>query len=144
MVIAHGMLIDVMHDCDIHIVEGAVVVEMAASPVAALVTEADVAKAVIDATIKADVRTPIAMVKAVAVVTVSPVTGRPESAFVRSLNPHTGNPIVACRRISPVAGGPEITVAGSWRLVVVGQGRRRLGSIGHRLNAVAGVIRALV
>ena len=143
-VIVHAALVDVVHDGDVHVVVGAVVVEMAASPITALVAEADVTKAVVDSAVEAYVRPPIATVKAVAAMPEAPVSGGPESALVRSLDPPAGHPVVACRRISPVAGGPEITVAGSWRLVVVGQGRRRLGSIGHRLNAVAGVIRALV
>ena len=143
-IIVHAVLINVMHDADVHIVVGAVVIEMAASPVTALVAEADVAEAVVDAAVKADVRPPIPTVEAIAAMPESPVSGGPESAHVGSLNPPAGYPVVPCRRISPVARRPQIAVTGIRRLVVVGQGRRRLGSIGHWLNAVTGIIRALV
>jgi hypothetical protein len=88
---------------------------MAAAPVAALVADTDVAKAVIDAAIIADVRTPIATIKAVAIM--------PEA---------------------PVAGGPEVAVAGSRWLIIFGQWRWRLRSVGHWLSAIAGIIRALI
>jgi hypothetical protein len=143
-VIAAGALVDVTLDVDVHIVVGAVVVEMAATPVAADVADADVAKAVIDTAIEADMRTPVATVKAVVVVPVAPIAGGPESALVGSLNPPAGHPVVARWRISPVARGPEVAVAGSRRLVVIGQRRRRLRRIVSRLSAVVLIVRALV
>ena len=94
-VIAHGAIVNVMHEGDVHVVVGTVVVEMATAPVASLVAEANVAKAVIDAAIEADVRTPIATVKAIAVVPVAPVAGGPKSTLVGSLNPPAGHPVVA-------------------------------------------------
>jgi hypothetical protein len=143
-VIVPAVVINVMHDADVHIVVGAVVIEMAAAPVTALVADADVAETVVDAAVEADVRTPIATIKAVAAMPEAPISGRPESALVGSLDPPAGHPVVACRRISPVTWRPKVAVAGSRRLVIVGQRRRRLGSIGHRLNAVAGIVRALI
>jgi hypothetical protein len=44
----------------------------------------------------------------------------------------------------PVAGRPQIAVAGSRRLVVVGQGRRRLVGVFDRLRAVTGIVRTLI
>lgn len=85
-VIAHGAVVNIVHEGDIHVVVGTVVVEIAAAPVAALVAKADVTKAIIDAAIVADVRT-------------------------------------------PVAWGPDVTVAGSRRLLIVGQRRWWLRSI---------------
>jgi hypothetical protein len=117
---------------------------MAATPIAALVAETDVAKAIIDAAIVADVRTPVATVKTVAVMMVAPIAGGPESALVGSLDPPAGHPVVAALTPCPVAGGPKVAVTGSRGLIIVGQGRRRLVRVSHRLNAIAGVIRALI
>jgi len=112
---------------------------VAAAPVTALVANAYVAKAVVDAAIVADVRAPIATVKSVAVMPEAPVAGGPESALVGSLNPDAGHPVITGRRPGPVAGGPEVVVAGSLRLFVIGQRRGRLLRIGNRLLSVARV-----
>jgi hypothetical protein len=117
---------------------------VAAAPVAALVAVADVAKAVIDTAIVADILAPVARIKPVMVMPVAPVSGRPESALVRSLNPSAGHPVIAVCTPGPVAGRPEITVAGSRRLVVVGHGRRRLGSCIFRLLSVPRIIITLI
>jgi hypothetical protein len=143
-IIAHGAVINVMHNRNIHIVVGAVVIEVPAAPVAALVADADIAKAVIDAAIEADVRTPVATVKPIAVIVVAPVAGRPQRALVGSLHPPAGNPVVTVLAPGPIAGRPQIIVAGSRRLVVVGQGRRRLIGVFDRLRAVAGIVRTLI
>ena len=143
VVIAHGAVVDVVHQGDIDVVDRAVVVEVAAAPIAALVAEADVAEAVVDAAIVADVRTPIATVKPVMVMPVAPVARRPQGTLVRSLHPRAGHPVVARLTIGPVAGRPQIAIAGSRRLVVVGQGRRRLIGGIRRLLSVARIIRWL-
>ena len=143
-VFAHRVVVDVVYHGDVQVVDRAVVVEMAATPVAALIADTDIAKAVVDAAIVADMRTPVATVKAIAVVVVAPVAGGPESALVGSLNPSAGHPVVARWSIAPVSGRPQIVVTGSRRLVVVGQGRRRLRSVGHWLSTVAWIVRALV
>jgi len=117
---------------------------VASAPVAALVAEAEVAKAVVNTAIVADVRTPVTAVKAVAVVVVAPVAGGPESALVGSLDPPAGHPVIVTLRPGPVAGGPKIAVAGRGGLLVVGQGRRRLIRVLDRLSAVTWIVRALV
>ncbi len=117
---------------------------MAAAPIAALVAVADVAKAVIDTAIVADVLAPITRVKPIGVIPVAPVAWGPESALVRSLHPRAGHPVIAVLTPGPVSGRPEIAVAGSGRLVVVGQRRRRLRSGVFRLLSVPRIIRTLV
>jgi hypothetical protein len=144
LIIAHGVVVDVLRPRAVHIIEGAVVVEMAAAPVAALVTVADVAKAVIDTAIVADVLAPVAGVKPVGIIPVAPVAWGPESAFVRSLHPRAGHPGIAVSTPGPVSGRPDIAVAGNRRLIVVGQGRWRLGSGVFRLLSVTRIIRTLV
>jgi hypothetical protein len=117
---------------------------MAAAPVAALVAKANVAKAVIDAAIVADILAPVAVVKPIMVMPVAPVSGRPERTLIRRLDPCAGHPVIAGWPPGPVSGRPQVAVAGSRGLVVVGQGRRRLGSGVFRLLAVPRIIRALV
>ena len=90
-------VIDVVHHSDIDVVDRAVVVEVSPSPVAALVAVAGVAKAVVDAAIVADVLAPVARIEPVRVIPVAPVAGRPQCAFVGSLNPCAGHPIIAVR-----------------------------------------------
>jgi hypothetical protein len=113
---------------------------MSAAPVAALVANADVPEAVIDTAIVADVLTPVAGVKAIAVVVIAPVAGGPKSALVRSLHPRAWHPVIAVLTPGPISGRPEITVVG-WRwLVVVGQRWRRLIRVGYGLSAIAGIV----
>ena len=144
VVSADSAVVNVMHHGNVHIVNGAVVIEVPAAPVAALVADADIAEAVIHAAIEADMRTPVATVKAITVIVVAPVAGRPERALVGSLHPSAGNPIIAALTPAPVAGRPQIAVAGRRRLVVVGQGRWRLIGVFDRLRAVAGIVRTLI
>jgi hypothetical protein len=92
---------------------------VAAAPVAALIAETNIAKTVVDAAIEADILTPIAAVEAVMVMVVTPVTGRPQSALIGSLNPRAWHPVIVPLIPTPVAGRPEIAVSGSLRLIVV-------------------------
>lgn len=138
------MAVDVVHDCDVDVVDRTVVVKMAALPVAALVADTHVAEAVVDSAVVADVRTPVASVKSVMVMPVAPVARGPESPLIGSLNPHAGYPVVAALTPCPVPRRPEIVVARSLRLVVVGQRRRRLIRGFDWLRTVAGIVRALV
>jgi len=144
VLVAHWAVIDVVYDVYVDIVVRTVVVEMAAAPVAALVAKSYIAKAVVHAAIVADVGTPVAAVKAVAVMVIAPIARGPKSALVGSLDPHAGHPVISAITPSPVAGRPEVVVAGSGRLVVFGQRRGRLIRVFNRLSAIAGIVRALV
>jgi len=141
--LAYGAVIHVMHYRHVYIVHRAVVVEVPAAPVSALVAEADVAKPVIHAAIVANVRSPVAPVEPVAMVRVAPVARRPKRALVRSLNPPARNPVVARVTPCPVAGSPQIAVPRILGLIVFGQRRWRLRGIGHRLNSVPRIVRIL-
>ena len=94
-VVDYVAAIDVVHPAVADIVDAAVVVEMAAIPVAALVANAGVAKAVVHIAIEANVRSPVSVKEGVAAAGVAPVAGRPQRAFIGSLNPCAGNPVVA-------------------------------------------------
>ena len=144
VVAADRAAINVALDGDVYVVDGAVVVEVAATPVTALIAEADIPEPVVDAAIEAHVLAPVAAVEPVVVMPVAPVARRPQSALVGSLDPHAGHPIIVSLRPGPVAGGPEIIVAGRLRLVVVGQRWRRLVGGIHWLLAVSGVLLRLI
>jgi hypothetical protein len=116
-------------DVDVDAVDGTVVVEVVAAPVAAVVADAGVAEAVVDATVEANVQTPEATMKAVAVVVPAPIAGRPEGAVVGWSAPGAGNPVVAGGSPVPVAGGPDVVGRGRDGLFIDGQGRRRFVGI---------------
>ena len=136
--------IDVVHHRGVDVVDRAVVVEVASAPVTALVAVAGVAEAVVDAAIVADVLAPVARVIPVEVIPVAPVAGGPECALVGSLDPGAGHPVIAVRRPGPVAWSPDIAVAGNRRLLVVEQGRGRLGCGVFRLISVTWIVGRLV
>jgi hypothetical protein len=124
----------------IEVIDRSVVVEVAATPVTAFIAEADVAEPVVDPAIVADVPAPIPAVEAVAVMPITPVAGGPECTLVRGLNPRARYPIKALGSPGPIAGCPDIVVARSWRLVVVGQGRWWLGCVLCRLLSISGIV----
>ena len=70
-------VIDVGNARDVDVVDLAVVVEAVALPVAARVACADVAEAVIDATVVADLAAPVSGVPAIHIAGVAPVARRP-------------------------------------------------------------------
>jgi len=142
--IAHRTAVDVALHAVIDVVDRAVVVEVTAAPVAAFVAEADVAKAVVDAAVVADMPAPVAAIKAVAVIAITPVAGGPKRALIGGLNPRAGNPVIAHGRPGPIAGCPDIVVAGILGLIVVGQWGRRLRGVVDRLLAVTGIVRRIV
>jgi hypothetical protein len=75
--------VDIAHDGHVHAGDGAVIEERTAVPVAAFVTDAAVAVAVVDTAIEADVGAPVAVMKEVTVINEAPVAGGPESADIR-------------------------------------------------------------
>jgi hypothetical protein len=143
-VVDDSVVVDVVHNGRIHVINRAVVIEVTTVPVAALVPDANVTEAIIDPSVEADVRAPIATEELIMVMAITPVARGPKRTLVGSLNPDSGHPVVASWRIAPIARRPEIIVAGSRRLVVGGQRRRRLGSRSNRLLTIVRVTPALV
>jgi hypothetical protein len=113
-------------DVDVDAVDGAIVVEVVAVPIAAMITDAGVTEAIVDATIEANMKAPEAAVKAVSSAVEAPVAGSPERAVVRGSAPCARNPIVAGGRPVPVAGSPDVIGRGSNGLLVDREWRRRL------------------
>ncbi len=138
------VVVDVPLHREIEVVDGSVVVEVAATPIAALIAEADVSKSVVNAAIEAHMPTPIATMKAVAIILVAPVAGGPQSPLVRSLNPCARHPVIARWGPRPVAGGPNVAVAGILGLLVLGQRRRRLVGVVRLLHSIARILHILM
>src|SRR5579859_1503193 len=101
----------------------AVVEELAPAPFASEETDARITEAVVDATVEADMASPIAAMPDVNAVTPTPIAGSPQQAGFRSHYPCSGNPIVAVIAISPVARRPNIAGPGAVGLCVDGKGR---------------------
>src|SRR5580658_9432230 len=148
IVVDHRPLID-RADPTTHPGHSAVVVEAVATPVAAEVADADIAEAVINSAVVADVPSPVAGVKAVVAPIPTPIRRRPKRAIVGRFNPRAGNPVVATAPPGPVARGPHIARTGRGRLVVFRQFGRRLRRLFESLFAgllirgglVAGLLR---
>ena len=135
-VVGHVAAINVVDNRDVHIVDAAVVVEVAAIPVAALISNAGVAKTVIHIAVEADVRSPVSVEERIAAAGVAPVAGRPKRVLIGSFNPGARNPVVPIGGIVPIARRPNVTVAGARGLLVFRQRRRRLLGVFFGLNAV--------
>jgi hypothetical protein len=135
-------VIDIGDARDVDVVDRAVVVEVAALPVAAVIAVAGVAEAVVHASVEADVLTPEAAVKEIAAAEEAPVAGGPESTVEGRRAPGSGDPVVADGSVSPVAGGPEIVGRGGFGLLIFRERRRGLVSLFEGL--LAGVYLRLV
>jgi hypothetical protein len=132
----HSPVINIGDSSDIDPVDRAVVVEVVSVPIAAVVAVTGIPEAIIDPAVEADMRSPEATMKAITAAIEAPVARRPECAVVGWSAPCARNPVVACRNIAPVAGGPKIVGLRSFRLLVDGQRRRRLICIFGRLTAI--------
>ena len=122
-------VVDVMDVDFVDAIDGAVVEEVVAVPVAALIAVAAVSESVVDAAIEADVRAPVSAMEEIAAAEEAPVRRRPERADVGCSYPDAGNPVITSGRVAPVAGSPEVIGCWSGRLLVLGQRRRRLSSL---------------
>src|SRR6185437_13968393 len=125
VVVDDRRIVGVVHDCHIHVCDGAVIGKCTADPGAARESGADVAEAIVHAAIVADVRTPIACVERIHAANETPVTGCPQEANARWRNPSTGYPVVAACAPSPIAGGPQVAINWTRGLLVIRQWWRR-------------------
>jgi hypothetical protein len=111
------------------VVDCGVVIEPPTIPIAAEIPDAHVAKSIVDAAVKADLRPPIAGTPEVHAVIPVPVARSPERADERRFHPGPRYPVVAINRVpGPVTGRPDEAGTGTKRLRINGQ--RRWGD-GH-------------
>src|ERR1700722_8014418 len=107
---------------DMH--HGGVVEEPAVAPFSSEEADASVTEAIVNATVKTDVRTPITTMPGVKAAAPSPVARSPKHSDGRH-HPGAGHPVVASIIVPcPVAGRPQVAGAGTDRLRVNRQRRR--------------------
>src|SRR5208337_1464979 len=114
----YGFVVNIVNVRDVHVVHRGVVVEGPVIPISAFIADTTVAEAVVDATVEADMRPPVAFIPREGTAAPAPITGSPEEANFGSHHPRTRHPEVALITISPVAGRPQITVRGDHGLLV--------------------------
>jgi hypothetical protein len=144
-IVGHSVVINIVSNRRIHIRDRAVVIHGAVIPISAVVAAARISKAVIDAAVVTNMRTPVAGMPQIGAIIVTPPRRRPERVYPRRQHPRTGNPVVAGVCIIPVAGRPNVIVAGSGRLAVVGKRRRRFRGLDRLLiGGILSIIRWIV
>src|SRR5450631_4406679 len=83
----------------------AVICECAAAPHSAAEADAAVTVAIVNAAVEADVGAPVCAAPTVDAARVAAVAPGPENAEMARLYPYTGNTVVACLTVGPVARG---------------------------------------
>src|SRR5215468_3067558 len=126
---------DVVHDRHVHVGNSGVVEERAAPPVPTDKTDAEVAEPVVDAAVKAYVRTPVTGVPYVQAVRPAPVPRRPQCTDEGRKHPIAGHPVIAVESIGPIPRYPEVTWSGAYRLGI-NRNRRRSDRNRHEHSAL--------
>jgi len=99
----------IVDDVHVDVVDGTVVVKVAPLPTPALVAMSKVAVAVVDPTIKADYRTPVAGKEPVSISFPGPIRRSPVIIGLRSKNPCARNPVVAILLVPcPITRCPDV------------------------------------
>src|SRR5580704_12054805 len=111
-VLDNRLLINIVDNVDVHIIHPAVIEKVAAVPVTTGIAGADVTKSVVDSTVEADLRAPVAGIPKIGAVNPTPVTRRPEKTYFGRFHPRARNPeISTIIAVAPVAWRPDITIA---------------------------------
>src|SRR5579864_6571217 len=108
----------------IHIGDRAVVEIVVAAPVSSEESHSGIAKAVINAAVEADMRTPVSRMPDVDSCSPSPISRSPEQAYCRWRNPGAGHPVISFRSPGPITRRPNPSWFGTGRLDVNRQYRR--------------------
>src|SRR5260370_41898731 len=105
------LVVRVMNDRGVYVHDRGVVKEVAASPISALEARAHVSKSIKNATVEANLLSPIASVPDVNAVAPSPISRSPQETDFGRENPRSGHPVVVTIGIvpRPITGRPAIT-----------------------------------
>jgi hypothetical protein len=124
VVVHHRLVIHIVNLGHVDVIHRPVVVEIIPPPISAFIAFSHVSIAIIYPAIETDVRSPVTCIPYVHSVVPSPISRRPQEAGRRRKHPCTGYPVIIfiVIAISPVAGRPDIIVAGTNRLYVDWQG----------------------
>jgi hypothetical protein len=96
---------------DVHIVDGTVIGETISAPVAALITDSNVAVSIVNPAVVTDMSAPVSVMVAIPAADESPVSGCPQEAHLRRLRPDARHPVIALRSVAPISGCPQIAFA---------------------------------
>src|SRR5579859_35880 len=108
--------VGVVNHGGVHIGDGGVVVEGAATPFASNKSYAAITEAIINSAVEAHMRSPISSVPEVRASTPAPISGGPEEARRRGDHPRARHPVVSIRPIGPVARRPNVARCRAYRL----------------------------
>src|SRR5580704_16245705 len=120
----NARVIGVVNDRLVHAIHVGVVVKMIMIPAAAFVAAPPVAKSIVDAAIKSNVRAPIAFVPQKRRAAPTPISRSPKEAGLRSQDPSPGHPVIIISIPCPITGRPDVAFCGTDRLLINGQRRR--------------------
>jgi hypothetical protein len=120
-VVNHRFVVDVGDVGVSDVGDRTIVEEVPASPVASFEANTTVPVSIVDSTVKADVRPPIAFVPEVGAFSPTPIPRCPQQARGRSGHPGAGHPIVVPVAIGPVAGSPDVAHRRASRLHIDGK-----------------------
>ena len=124
--VVHDGVVDigVVNDGGVHVGDCGVVMENAAAPLATDETDAAIAESVINATVEADVWSPISGVPSIGTTDEAPIARSPEEPGSRSKHPSARNPVVTVGTIRPIAGSPNVARSRAYRLNIDRESRR--------------------
>ena len=108
VVVRNTASINVVNPVDIDPIHCRVIAEVIVIPVAAVVSIAEVPKAIVNAAIETNVQSPESVVEAIAPAVESPVTRSPQCARIRRCDPRARNPVISLGAPRPVARCPQI------------------------------------
>lgn len=117
-VVLDASFISVVDQFHVYVGHGAVIKEVATSPVSAVETHARISEPVVDSAIETDVRSPIAGVPEIESVIEPPVARRPEQTDLGRLDPRAGDPKVAIISPRPITWDPDESRFRANRLLV--------------------------
>jgi hypothetical protein len=123
----HRGVVNVVNYSDVHVVHRTVVEKVSVIPTSTFIAFAVVTVPVTNPAIETDMLTPVAVIEDISVAAPTPVGWSPQETDLRSHHPRTRHPVVIAVvfGVTPVPRCPEITVAGTKRLLVDGQFRWR-------------------
>ena len=116
-------VVDVVNRGDVYIGDRAIVEEPSVIPTSAFEAFSGITKTIVDAAIETDMGAPIAVIENIPSLVPGPVWWRPEIAGFRGRYPGAWNPVIVAFVITPrpIAGRPNVTLAGAERLLVDGK-----------------------
>jgi hypothetical protein len=109
-IIGHGLVINIGDIGNVYVIDRAIVVKVAATPISAIVTIAGVAESIVNTAVKANAQPPVAGVPPVKSTRKTPIARRPEVTGLRRQRPGSRYPVVVSRvrAPGPVARNPNI------------------------------------